>query len=211
MFCSVIHNHRTSDARLITALAPRARDFLAALLCSSVGTPMDNWSLRLAATLGLGLPVSTEYKRICDVIADALSCNKANVPILIWCSFSKLQYSSVMRNACVVDSVPHTARWDKLFYGFVLIHVLFFLSIKVWYYYLAILLYIETRAYGIFLVLDVWTSCWGTDYTAQHGSCWIQICRPRNGPLPDELSETWCANHDASLGKSSVGDSYGYR
>ena len=65
------------------ASAPHDGDFLAALPCSSVGTRMDDSSLRIAVALRSRLCVSTEYKCICGVVADAygshaLSGNKTN-------------------------------------------------------------------------------------------------------------------------------------
>ena len=72
----------------MAASAPHVRGFLSALYlspCSSVGTRMDDCSLRIAVALRIGLPVFTEYKCICGVVANAygpgshaLSCNKTN-------------------------------------------------------------------------------------------------------------------------------------
>jgi hypothetical protein len=55
---------------------------LKALPCSSLGTRLDNASLRVAVALRLGLPVSSRYTCICNATADelgahALVCRKS--------------------------------------------------------------------------------------------------------------------------------------
>ena len=67
---------QSDQARLIAVSAPHAGDFLAALPCSSPGTRMGDSSLWIAVALRFVLPVSTEYKCICGVVAEAYGSHK---------------------------------------------------------------------------------------------------------------------------------------
>ena len=67
---------------LSTAAAPHSGAFLQTLLCSAVGTPLDDPSLRIAAALRLGAPICAPHKCICGVDVDLsgvhrLSCCKS--------------------------------------------------------------------------------------------------------------------------------------
>ena len=69
-------------ARLIAAAAPHSGDFLHALPCSSVGTRLDDTSLRIAVALRLGAPVCAPHTCVCGEPVDSsglhgLACRKS--------------------------------------------------------------------------------------------------------------------------------------
>ena len=71
-----------SKARLIAAAAPHSGAFLHARPCSSLGTRLDNSSLRIAIALRLGAPVCLPHICICGAAVDStgrhgLSCRKS--------------------------------------------------------------------------------------------------------------------------------------
>lgn len=71
-----------SKARLIAAAAPHSGAFLNARPCSSLGTRLDNSSLRIAVALRLGAPVCAPHICVCGSPVDStgrhgLSCRKS--------------------------------------------------------------------------------------------------------------------------------------
>ena len=69
-------------ARLTAAASPHAGAFLNAIPCSSVGTRLDDSSLRIAVALRLGAPICAPHTCICGAAVDAsgthgLSCRKS--------------------------------------------------------------------------------------------------------------------------------------
>ena len=69
-------------ARLLAVSAPHAGAYLNAIPCSSVGTRLDNTSLRIAIALRLGAPVCEPHTCVCGQAVDAygthgLSCRKS--------------------------------------------------------------------------------------------------------------------------------------
>ena len=69
-------------ARLIAAAAPHSGDFLHAVPCSSVGTRLDDTSLRVAVSLRLGATLCAPHKCVCGEQVDStgthgLSCRKS--------------------------------------------------------------------------------------------------------------------------------------
>lgn len=73
---------QASRARLIAAAAPSSGAFLQAIPMSSVGTRLDNTSMRIAVSLRLGAPLCTPHDCICGAAVDSsgvhgLSCRKS--------------------------------------------------------------------------------------------------------------------------------------
>jgi hypothetical protein len=73
---------QVSKARLIAASAPHSGAFLHARPCSSLGTRLDNSSLRIAVALRLGAPICAPHVCICGDMVDStgthgLSCRKS--------------------------------------------------------------------------------------------------------------------------------------
>jgi hypothetical protein len=73
---------QTDKARLIAASAPHSGAFLHARPCSSLGTRLDNSSLRIAIALRLGAPVCLPHVCVCGATVDStgrhgLSCRKS--------------------------------------------------------------------------------------------------------------------------------------
>jgi len=73
---------QAGKARLIAAAAPHSGAFLHARPCSSLGTRLDNSSLRIAIALRLGAPVCLPHTCVCGVSVDStgrhgLSCRKS--------------------------------------------------------------------------------------------------------------------------------------
>ena len=73
---------QTDKARLIAAAAPHSGAFLHARPCSSLGTRLDNSSLRIAIALRLGAPVCLPHVCVCGATVDStgrhgLSCRKS--------------------------------------------------------------------------------------------------------------------------------------
>lgn len=73
---------QASKARLIAAAAPHSGAFLHARPCSSLGTRLDNSSLRIAVALRLGAPVCSPHVCVCGAAVDStgrhgLSCRKS--------------------------------------------------------------------------------------------------------------------------------------
>jgi hypothetical protein len=69
-------------ARLIAATAPHSGDFLNAIPCSTVGTLLDDTSLRLAVALRLGAKICAPHSCVCGVQVDSngthgLACRKS--------------------------------------------------------------------------------------------------------------------------------------
>ena len=69
-------------ARLLAAASPHAGAFLQALPCSSVGTRLDDSSLRIAVALRLGAPVCVPHTCVCGEAVDSsgthgLSCRQS--------------------------------------------------------------------------------------------------------------------------------------
>jgi hypothetical protein len=78
---SAAHN-QAGIARLNAAAAPHSGAFLQTLPCSSVGTRLDDASLRIAIALRLGAPVCANHTCICGDAVDSsgvhgLSCRKS--------------------------------------------------------------------------------------------------------------------------------------
>ena len=75
--------HDQADkARLIAAAAPHSGAFLHVRPCSSLGTRLDNSSLRIAIALRLGAPVCAPHVCVCSASVDSsgrhgLSCRKS--------------------------------------------------------------------------------------------------------------------------------------
>ena len=75
-------SNQTSRARLIAAAAPSSRAFLQAIPMSSVGTRLDNTSMRIAVALRLGAAICTPHNCKCGAPVDTdgthgLSCRKS--------------------------------------------------------------------------------------------------------------------------------------
>ena len=73
---------QASKARLIAAAAPHSGAFLHARPCSSLGTRLDDSSLRISVALRLGAPVCAPHVCICGSAVDStgrhgLSCRKS--------------------------------------------------------------------------------------------------------------------------------------
>jgi hypothetical protein len=73
---------QSGKARLIAAAAPHSGAFLHARPCSSLGTRLDNASLRVAIALRLGAPVCLPHVCVCGASVDStgrhgLSCRKS--------------------------------------------------------------------------------------------------------------------------------------
>lgn len=69
-------------ARLLAAAAPHSGDFLHAVPCSSVGTRLDDTSLRIAVSLRLGAPMCAPHTCVCGQLVDSsgvhgLVCRKS--------------------------------------------------------------------------------------------------------------------------------------
>ena len=69
-------------ARLIAAAAPHSGDFLHAIPCSSVGTRLDDTSLRIAVSLRLGAVMCAPHTCVCGEQVDSsgvhgLACRKS--------------------------------------------------------------------------------------------------------------------------------------
>jgi hypothetical protein len=74
---------QASKARLIAAAAPHSGAFLSVRPCSSLGTRLDNSSLRIAVALRLGAPVCLPHTCICGAAVDStgrhgLSCRRSS-------------------------------------------------------------------------------------------------------------------------------------
>ena len=79
---SVAAPDQASKARLIAAAAPHSGAFLHARPCASLGTRLDNSSLRIAVALRLGAPVCLPHTCVCGTTVDdtgrhGLSCRKS--------------------------------------------------------------------------------------------------------------------------------------
>jgi len=73
---------QAGKARLIAASAPHSGAFLHARPCSSLGTRLDNSSLRIVIALRLGAPVCLSHTCVCGATVDSfgrhgLSCRKS--------------------------------------------------------------------------------------------------------------------------------------
>ena len=73
---------QTDKARLIAAAASHSGAFLQTRPCSSLGTRLDNSSLRIAIALRLGAPVCLPHVCVCGATVDStgrhgLSCRKS--------------------------------------------------------------------------------------------------------------------------------------
>ena len=73
---------QASRARLIAAAAPSSGAFLQVIPMSSVGTRLDNTSMRIAVSLRLGAPLCTPHDCVCGTAVDSsgihgLSCRKS--------------------------------------------------------------------------------------------------------------------------------------
>ena len=73
---------QTGRARLIAAAAPHSGAFLHARPCSSLGTRLDNSSLRIVVALRLGAPICLPHVCVCGASVDSmgrhgLSCRKS--------------------------------------------------------------------------------------------------------------------------------------
>jgi hypothetical protein len=82
MFVLSAARDQVSKARLIAAAAPHSGAFLHARPCSSLGTRLDDSSLRIAVALRLGAPICAPHACICGGIVDStgthgLSCRKS--------------------------------------------------------------------------------------------------------------------------------------
>ena len=78
---SAAHN-QAGRARLIAAACPRSGDFLHVVPCSSVGTRLDDSSLRMAVSLRLGAAMCAPHTCICGQPVDTsgthgLACRKS--------------------------------------------------------------------------------------------------------------------------------------
>jgi hypothetical protein len=74
--------NQAGRARLIAAAAPHSGDFLHAVPCSSVGTRLDDTSLRIAVSLRLGAAICAPHTCICGQQVDStgthgLACRKS--------------------------------------------------------------------------------------------------------------------------------------
>ena len=58
--------NQAGRARLIAAAAPHSGDFLHAVPCSSIGTRLDDTSLRIAVSLRLGATMCAPHSCVCD-------------------------------------------------------------------------------------------------------------------------------------------------
>ena len=58
-------------ARLLAVAAPHSGDFLHALPCSSVGTRLDDTSLRIAVSLRLGASICAPHTCVCGQLVDS--------------------------------------------------------------------------------------------------------------------------------------------
>jgi hypothetical protein len=79
---SAAANDQTEKTRLIAAAAPHSGAFLHARPCVSLGTRLDNSSLRIAVALWLGAPVCLPHTCVCEATVDSfgrhgLSCRKS--------------------------------------------------------------------------------------------------------------------------------------
>ena len=73
---------QASRARLIAAAAPSSGAFLQTIPMSSVGTRLDNTSMRIAVSLRLGAPLCTPHDCVCGAAVDSsgihgLSCRRS--------------------------------------------------------------------------------------------------------------------------------------
>jgi hypothetical protein len=87
MFVLSAARDQVSKARLIAAAAPHSGAFLHARPCLSLGTRLDDSSLRIAVALRLGAPICAPHACICGGIVDStgthgLSCRKICRPII---------------------------------------------------------------------------------------------------------------------------------
>ena len=74
---------QANKSRLIAAAAPHSGAFLNARLCSSLGTRIDNSSLRIVIALRIGAPICLPHVCVCGVEVDSfgrhgLSCRKSS-------------------------------------------------------------------------------------------------------------------------------------
>ena len=63
---------QAGKARLIAAAAPFSGAFIHARPCSSLGTRLDDSSLRIPVALRLGAPVCSPHDCVCDETVDSL-------------------------------------------------------------------------------------------------------------------------------------------
>jgi len=74
--------NQTGRARLIAVAAPHSGDFLNSIPCSSVGSRLDDTSLRIAVLLRLGATICAPHTCICGMQVDSsgvhgLTCRKS--------------------------------------------------------------------------------------------------------------------------------------
>jgi hypothetical protein len=74
--------NQAGRARLIAAAAPHSGDFLHAVPCSSIGTRLDDTSLRIAVSLRLGATMCAPHTCVCGLQVDSsgthgLACRKS--------------------------------------------------------------------------------------------------------------------------------------
>ena len=99
-------------ARLTAASAPYSGAFLQALPCSSIGTRLDDASLRIAIAIRLGATVCAPHTCICGATVESsgihgLSCRKSACRIIRHNSLNDLIKRSLQRQKFHPDSNQH--------------------------------------------------------------------------------------------------------